>query len=159
MFFISILKDVLYVLTDRLHKSQFHLQTVVLRTMCHLIERGGASAPLWDPRADPGMESNQQYVRVYTAKLLSSAFQNLNTQQVQAFVVGFFDTTKTELTYKTHLRDFLISLRKFSGEDNKGLFTDEMEEKKEMAKQADLARRSAVPGMLNPNTEIDDDDL
>jgi exportin-1 len=158
-YYIPILKDVLYVLTDRLHKSQFHLQTVVLRHMCRLIESGAASAPLWDPRTDSGVQSNQQYVRVYIAKLLAGAFPNLNQQQIQSFVVGFFDLNKTEHAYKTHARDFLISLREFNGEDNSGLYNDELEQKKEMAKQADLARRSAVPGMLNPNTEIDDDDL
>ena len=56
------------------------------------------------------------------------------------------------------MRDFLISLREFNGEDNSGLYNDELEQKKQMAKQEDLARRSAVPGMVNPN-DIDDDDL
>merc|ERR1711871_1348423 len=75
-YYIPVLKDILYVLTDRLHKSQFHLQTLVLRHLCRLVEVGATSAPLWDPRTDSDIQSNQQYVRVYIAKLLSGAFSN-----------------------------------------------------------------------------------
>jgi exportin-1 len=158
-FYIPILKDVLFVLTDRLHKSQFKMQTDVLRHMCSLVESGAANAPLWNPQVDVGMSNNQQYVRTYVAKLLANAFPNLAQQQVQVFVMGFFDMNKNDVQYKQHVRDFLISLREFSGEDNKSLYTDEVEQQKKAKADADRIRRAAVPGLLNPVTEINDDDL
>lgn len=157
-FFMSILKDVLYVLTDRLHKSQFHLQTTVLKHMCYLIESQAVTSPLWDPSQEPQVQNNQQYVRMSIASILSSAFPNLSPQQIQASVLGFFNMTMDEAQYKQHVRDFLISLREFSGEDNAGLYSDEVQAQQAANAEADLARRSAVPGLVNPN-EIDDDDL
>jgi exportin-1 len=157
-FFMSILKDVLYVLTDRLHKSQFHLQTTVLKHMCYLIESQAVTSPLWDPSQQSQVQNNQQYVRMSIASILSSAFPNLSPQQIQASVLGFFDMNMNEVQYKQHVRDFLISLREFSGEDNAGLYSDEVQAQQAAHAEADLARRSAVPGLVNPN-EIDDDDL
>ena len=101
------------------------MQTDVLRHMCSLVESGAANAPLWNPQVDVGMSNNQQYVRTYVAKLLANAFPNLAQQQVQVFVMGFFDMNKNDVQYKQHVRDFLISLREFSGEDNKSLYTDQ----------------------------------
>ena len=66
---------------------------------------------------------------------------------------------KNDVQYKQHVRDFLISLREFSGEDNKSLYTDEVEQQKKAKADADRIRRAAVPGLLNPVTEINDDDL
>ena len=135
------------------------MQTDVLRHMCSLVESGAANAPLWNPQVDVGMSNNQQYVRTYVAKLLANAFPNLAQQQVQVFVMGFFDMNKNDVQYKQHVRDFLISLREFSGEDNKSLYTDEVEKQKKAKADADRIRRAAVPGLLNPVTEINDDDL
>ena len=57
------------------------------------------------------------------------------------------------------MSETLISLREFSGEDNKSLYTDEVEQQKQAKENADRMRRAAIPGLLNPVTEINDDDL
>ena len=62
--------------------------------------------------------------------------------------------------FKNALRDFLISVKEFSAEDNEDLY--EEERSAEMGQQADQKRAAqlAIPGMVNPNDEgLMDDDL
>jgi len=49
--------------------------------------------------------------------------------QVSAFVDGLFNVNLDILTFKVHLRDFLISLKEFSVDDNQGLFQEEQDER------------------------------
>lgn len=60
--------------------------------------------------------------------------------------------------FKLALRDFLIQLKEFSGDDNAELYLEEKEA--ENARKAELAHEQAsrIPGMLKPN-QIDDEDL
>jgi len=46
-----------------------------------------------------------------------------------AFVDGLFNVNLDILTFKVHLRDFLISLKEFSVDDNQGLFQEEQDER------------------------------
>jgi len=59
--------------------------------------------------------------------------------------------------YRLSLRDFLISLKEFSG-DNAELFAVEKEELEKSAQAAELERRSKVGGLLKPS-ELEDDEL
>ena len=58
--------------------------------------------------------------------------------------------------FKTNLRDFLISLKEFSG-DNAELYTEDRELAQQAVKDADLERARKVGGLLKP-AEIDQDD-
>lgn len=58
--------------------------------------------------------------------------------------------------FRLSLRDFLISLKEFVG-DNAELFIVEKEQQERDAKAADLERRAKVGGLLKPS-EIDQED-
>ena len=60
--------------------------------------------------------------------------------------------------FRLSLRDFLISLREFSG-DNAELYLIEKEQQERDAKQAELQRRSKVSGLLKPSELEQDDEL
>jgi exportin-1 len=68
-----------------------------------------------------------------------------------------FDLKMDLLTFKTHLRDFLIQLKEFSAEDNSGLFGEEQDAQKRQQLDAHEAHRNAVPGLLKPSEIIDED--
>jgi exportin-1 len=57
------------------------------------------------------------------------------------------------------LRDFLISLREFSGTDNADLYLAEKEQAQKDAEKAELDRRSKVSGLLKPSELQDEDEL
>jgi exportin-1 len=59
--------------------------------------------------------------------------------------------------FRLHVRDFLISLREFAG-DNADLFIEEKEQEARDKLTADHERRAKVGGLLKPS-EIEDDEL
>jgi len=77
-YFLSILQDIFFVLTDTDHKSGFKLQSVVLARLYQLIELNVIQTPLFDPAqvSDPSM-NNVAFLREYTANLLKNAFPHV----------------------------------------------------------------------------------
>jgi exportin-1 len=150
------LQDIFYVLTDSFHKSGFKLQATILMQMFTTVERGGVNAPLWDPQViqDQSM-TNQRFIREYVTNLLGSAFTNLTAPQIRHFVVGVFDPNKDLAAFKNHLRDFLVQLKEFSG-DNEELYLEEKEAALAAARDAATKRALAIPGLLPPNEQPDD---
>jgi exportin-1 len=77
-YFLSIMQDVFFVLTDTDHKSGFKLQSMVLARLFQLVQTGAIGVPLFDPSTvpDPNM-SNSLFLQEYTATLLKNAFPHL----------------------------------------------------------------------------------
>lgn len=71
-----ILTDLLYALTDRLHKSAFKMHCVMLRSICRLVERGQVAVPLF-PDGKPDM-NNQRYLREFIGNLVLTTFPHLS---------------------------------------------------------------------------------
>jgi len=73
-------------------------------------------------------------------------------------VDGLFTLNSDLVRFKLNLRDFLIQLKEFSG-DNAELFAEERENELEAARTAERERAMKVGGLLKP-AEIDaDEDL
>ncbi len=79
-YFLSIIQDIFYVLTDTDHKSGFKLQSLLLARMFQLVETNQITVPLFDPASvpDPNI-TNAVFLREYTATLLKSAFSHVQT--------------------------------------------------------------------------------
>ena len=155
-YLLSLIQDVFAVMTDRLHKSGFKMHATLLRQMFHLVQMNQVTVPLFDPSQHPQGTTNPSFLREHIATLLITSFPNLTRTQVSQFVEGMFDVKMDLPTFKTHLRDFLITLKEFSSEDNSALFMEEQEKAAREHEQALRAQRSAVPGILKPS-EIDND--
>jgi exportin-1 len=78
-YFLSIIQDIFFVLTDADHKSGFKLQSVLLARMIQLVELNMIQTALFDPS-----QSNPVALREYCANLLKGAFPH-----VQPYVVIF----------------------------------------------------------------------
>ncbi|KAK5190256.1 Karyopherin transporter [Exophiala xenobiotica] len=155
-FFIPILQDVFFVLTDSDHKAGFKSQCMLLARMFQLVEANKISQPLYQSgQAAPGT-SNKQFVTEFTANLLRTAFSNLQEVQIQHFVSGLFTLNEDATKFKTHLRDFLIQLKEFGG-DNAELFADEREQEKKDLASAERERAMKVGGLIKP-ADLDQDD-
>ncbi|OQU98187.1 Importin-beta domain-containing protein [Cladophialophora immunda] len=155
-FYISILQDVIFVLTDSDHKAGFKSQCMLLARMFQLVETNKISQPLYQPdQAAPGT-SNKQFVSEFTSNLLQRAFPNLKEIQVQHFVNGLFTLNEDATKFKTHVRDFLISLKEFAG-DNAELYAEEREQEKKILADAERERALKVGGLIKP-ADLDQDD-
>ncbi|CAG8578666.1 1451_t:CDS:10, partial [Acaulospora morrowiae] len=150
-YFLNLLQDVFFVLTDTDHKSGFKMQCSVLQRMFSLVETGAVQAPLFNPSdvPDPNM-TNQRFLREYVMNLLQNAFPHLQTVQVQAFVMGLFELNQDFNRFKLHLRDFLIQLKEFSG-DNADLYLEEREAEAELRKKTEMENALKIPGLVKPS--------
>jgi len=114
--------------------------------MINAVELGLVTAPLWDATKVPDM-NNRQFLRQHICRLLASAFGNLSEQQIIHFVGGLFDLVKDLPRFQSHLRDFLVQIKEFSGgEDNAQLFLEEKEAELNRIRQQQMA----VPGLVRP---------
>lgn len=157
-FFIPILQDVFFVVTDSDHKSGFKSQCMLLSRMFQLVESGKIQQPLYQSDQAPTGTPNKQFVQQYTADLLQRAFSNLKEVQIQHFVTGLFTLNEDANKFKTHMRDFLISLKEFAG-DNADLFAEDREQEKKDLADAERERAMKVGGLIKPSDLDQDDEL
>lgn len=78
--------------------------------------------------------------------------------QIKQFVLGLFAFNDDFNKFKTHLRDFLISLKEFAG-DNADLYAEEREQALREARAAERDRAMRVGGLLKPSEMDQDDEL
>ena len=105
-YYLSLVQDLLFVLTDRLHKAAFKEHATLLRHLFHLVESGAVTTSLWQspfavrigaatafearlnalaaaaanggPPIDPARKlTNQFFVREYVSGLISQSFTNV----------------------------------------------------------------------------------
>ncbi len=81
-FFILILQDVFYVLTDTDHKAGFKTQSSLLVRMFYLVDPADGSTPkiqgpIYQPDQGQAGTSNREFLTNYVSNLLRNAFSNL----------------------------------------------------------------------------------
>lgn len=149
-FFRPILLDVMYVMTDTMHKPGFKYHTLILMTMMGLVMKGHVQVPLWeDPTAM--YPSNQVFLHEFIFKMISQCFPHVQSQQLEFFVTGLFEKFDKDDVFKAHLRDFLIQLREFSAGDNSELFAEEEQARRAATQQQELQ----LPGMSVVHRPLD----
>ncbi|KAA8895473.1 CRM1 C terminal-domain-containing protein [Sphaerosporella brunnea] len=158
LFFIPILQDVFFVLTDADHKAGFKLQALLLSRMFYFVDSGKVQTPLYAAGQAPPGTSNSQFLRDYVAQLLMNAFSHLSPHQVKSFVDGLFALNNDLVKFKLNLRDFLIQLKEFSAGDNAELFAEDREIAAEEARKAEREKAARVGGLIKPS-EMDDVEL
>uniref|UniRef100_A0A0K3CC03 BY PROTMAP: gi/472583837/gb/EMS21461.1/ exportin-1 [Rhodosporidium toruloides NP11] gi/647402254/emb/CDR48536.1/ RHTO0S18e02212g1_1 [Rhodosporidium toruloides] n=1 Tax=Rhodotorula toruloides TaxID=5286 RepID=A0A0K3CC03_RHOTO len=152
-YYLALLQDMFFVLTDADHKSGFKSTALVLARLFKLVEQGDIQAPL-----DPSAANNGVFVADYTANLLKSAFPHLQPAQITAFVSALREQYGDFNKFRITLRDFLISLREFQGEEASDIYAEEREEEAKRKRDEDQARAAAVPGMLKPSEAMTGED-
>ncbi|MCJ1308336.1 Karyopherin transporter [Agyrium rufum] len=155
-FFVTILQDVFFVLTDNDHKAGFKHQAQLLSRLFYFVESGKISGPIYSPEQAQPNTSNKDFLRSFVGNTLQSAFPNLTGPQITQFIEGLFIYTADSIKFKTTLRDFLISLKEFSG-DNAELYSEDRENEMKVAQEAEREQKLKVGGLLKP-ADIDQDD-
>lgn len=148
---------------------------MLLSRMFYFVESGKIQEPVYSPEQAPLGTPNKDFLQEYVASLLQSAFKNLQEWvrwinlgqscanklpriQIKQFVIGLFAYNDDFNRFKTHLRDFLISLKEFAG-DNTELYAEEREQALQDAKAAERDRAMRVGGLMKPADMDQDDDL
>lgn len=154
-FFKPIINDTLYVLTDSDHKAGFRTQAQILELLIDLCRTNRITAPLYATgEAQPGT-SNIDYLKEYIITTLVSAFPHLQRQQVGVFFDTLVATEKNFIRFRQVLRDFLLSLKEYGGDDTEYLFVEDKADQKKEQEQQEFERAKKIGGLIKP---IDMDD-
>lgn len=102
-FYMSILQDTFYVLTDSLHKSGFYKQALIIMKLIAVVEN-----QMIDTRLSGDYESNKEYIIHYLANILVNQFPNTNKVQIETFVLNMFNKCNDKKEFVNTMRDFLI---------------------------------------------------
>ncbi|GFQ86528.1 exportin-1 [Trichonephila clavata] len=154
-YYTDILQHLFSVVTDTSHSAGLAAQATILAYMFSLVERGKITVPL-NPVEQASGQNNIIYIQEFVAHLLKTAFAHLSDAQIKITVQGFFNLDEDILLFKEHLRDFLVQIREFAGEDDSDLFLEEREAFLLEAQEEKQRINKSVPGILNPYEVAED---
>ena len=118
-YFYILFNDVFINMTDGFHQSGFKLQVKIIQILIGIIAQNSISENLLDKG-----ESNKTF---FLKKLLNDilqSFKNITQTQGEAFCLAMFNSCNDGHKFKTVMRDFLISLKSFMG-NNEALWEEE----------------------------------
>lgn len=160
-FYMSILQDTFFVLTDSLHKSGFYKQALIIMKLIVVVEDEMFQGKLSDDYA-----SNKEFVIEYLSDALVKLFSNTNRVQIQTFVLNMFNKWHDKKEFVNTMRDFLVWLKEFAGNDQDELYKQERESALKEAQEKENLRKQAIPGLIRQeaferraaNGNLDDED-
>ncbi|XP_014239035.1 exportin-1 isoform X1 [Trichogramma pretiosum] len=144
-YFTDILQHIFSVVTDTSHTAGLTMHATILAYMFTLVELNRIKVPLGP------MPDNTIYIQEYVARLLKAAFPHLTDNQIKITVQGLFNLDQDIPAFKEHLRDFLVQIREYTGEDDSDLYLEERESALRLAQEEKRRQQMAVPGILNPH--------
>ncbi|XP_063713467.1 exportin-1-like [Symsagittifera roscoffensis] len=149
-YYTSVIEHLFSVVTDSTHTGALSMHANILAFMFCVVEKGQLTVTLNESAPD-----NVTYVKEYVGTLLRNAFPHLTLQQVQVFVTGLFSLDEDNAQFREHLRDFLVQIREYAGEDESDLYLEERQQALKQAEGEKAALRKAVPGILNPHADFE----
>ena len=138
-YFYIIFNDVFNTMTDGFHQSGFDLQVKVIQILINVIDEKRISEGLFNKE-----ENNKTF---FLKKLLNDilqSFKNITQVQGEIFCLAIFNNCNDEHKFKNVIRDFLISLKSFIG-NNEALWEEEKKKELEFAKQLEEQKRTFLP--------------
>merc|ERR1712038_1400270 len=150
-YYTDILQHMFSVVTDTSHTAGLTMHATILAYMFTLVETEKITAPLNAAEQAAANMTNMVYIQGFVANLLKTAFPHLTDNQIKITVTGLFNLDQDIPGFKDHLRDFLVQIREFTGEDDSDLFLEEREEALKTAQEDKRRVQMSVPGILNPH--------
>ena len=138
VYYRQLVKEIISVLTDTLHKSAFYSHTRLLGTLVQIVNRSLIDEVV-----------SKMQVMEYLLEILSSAFSTVTKPQLEAFILNLFAKCENPPAFVQVVKDFLIAINEHTGEDNGEEFEDEKRKAIEEMKRV-------VPGMTTPDVYLID---
>jgi exportin-1 len=96
----SLLQDIIFVLTDSFHKHGFKQQATILAVLFQVIATSYITVPI---DKDQGNLSNQQYVYNTLVNIFSTNFATLSKHQTSQYIERLFETCGNFQDFKVHI--------------------------------------------------------
>ena len=140
-YYFDIFNDIFGTMTDSFHQSGLKLQIQILQILIQIIENKTLDEGIFQD----GIQ-NKIFVLNKIASEISQGFQQLNKNQVEAFCLGMFNKSYDFHNFKVLIRDFLISLKSYS-ENNDALYIEEINKELDEAKKIEEKKKNFIPGL------------
>ena len=150
-YYTDILQHMFSVVTDTSHTAGLTMHATILAYMFTLVETEKITAPLNVTEQTTKNMTNMMFIQEFVANLLKTAFPHLTDNQIKITVTGLFNLNQDIPGFKDHLRDFLVQIREFTGEDDTDLYLEERETALKTAQEEKRRIQMTVPGILNPH--------
>jgi exportin-1 len=108
-------------MTDYRHMAGFKMQGQILQKMLQAVEgqQIDPTIKLLDQNNQPHQyQTNKEFVMELLKSSICEMFQNLNRVQVEAFVIKLFNSVHEWSEFKDTLRDLLVSMKSYAGEND-----------------------------------------
>lgn len=148
-YYLEIMQHVFAVVTDTSHIAGLTYHSQILAHMFSLLENNSILVPLNPQVTSPAQ--NIEFVQSHVFTLLKTAYPHLQDEQIRIIIKGFFDLDQNLQAFKEHLRDFLVQIKEFAGDDTEDLYLGEREEALKKAAEEKRKIQESVPGILNPH--------
>jgi len=154
-YYTSVLHHLFTVMTDSSHTANLTQHATIMAYLFSIVEQGQVSAQLnaaAPAGADPAAvtAANIVFVKEFVANLLKTGFPHFTDNQIKITVQGLFDLNQDLSAFKEHVRDFLVQIKEFTGDDA-DLYLDDREAALQRAQDEKRKQQAAVPGILNPH--------
>ncbi|CAG0915869.1 unnamed protein product [Notodromas monacha] len=150
-YFMEILQHLFSVVTDTSHTANLLMHANILAYMFSLVEMKKVEVSLNPNQVAGEPYDNVAYVQAYVAELLKNAYPHLTPGQIKVTVQGLFNLDQDVPAFREHLRDFLVQIKEFTGEDDSDLYLEERETNLRLAQEEKRRQQLAVPGIINPH--------
>lgn len=121
-FFTRCVRDTIAVMTDYRHMAGFKMQGQILMMMLQAVDSDQIVDPsqrLVDQNGNHHQcSSNKDFAMGLLKEIICQMFPNLNSVQVESFVIRLFNTLSEWSEFKVTLRDLLVSMKKFASADD-----------------------------------------
>ncbi|EGD72699.1 nuclear export factor CRM1 [Salpingoeca rosetta] len=152
-FFLEVLQQILLIATDPQYAANMVQHTALLSQMFFLVENGTIDVPLQEGQTS----ANVDVVRSFVGSLLKENFPHFADEQVSVIVDGFFAYDQSPGEFKNHLRDLIVQAKEMASGDLGDLFLTERADQLKEAQERKMKRLAAIPGMLNPHSDVSKD--
>lgn len=137
------MNEIFYVLTDSFHKSNFQNHADVLNILISVLQY---EQPIISEFIFSNEDNNKNAVFKYIVQINSMAFTHINKLQIESFALALFNKYANISEFRSVIRDFLVNLKSFSGNDEE-LFQEEKRIQLEEARKIEEIRKQFIPGL------------
>ena len=138
-YFLLIFNDIFNSMTDGFHQSGFKLQVKIIQILIRVIDEKKISENLFSNTL-----SNKNFFLENLLQMILQSFKNITQTQGETFCLALFNTCMDEHKFKTLMRDFLISLKTFMG-NNEELWAEERKKELELAQKIEEQKKAFIP--------------
>jgi exportin-1 len=139
-YFFMLFSDVFNTMTDGFHQSGFKLQVKVIQIFFQVIDKKVIKENLFDQN-----EINKNFFLKKLLMDILQTYKNITTTQGEALCLAMINSCNDEHKFKSVMRDFLVSLKSFIG-NNEALWEEEKRKEMEMAQRLEEQKKSFLPG-------------